>query len=128
VGVGTVVRGYLVCPEVQPLHDPIPHRRVIHSALPRVADIDQSLILWIPLTVEVVVPRFQFEVGVMEKIFRLCFIPGMTVDAKCSRCMHRRLDYPGGLAVFRSLGAFSGVPEVRPWKVVREAGVEDQLG
>src|SRR5215212_3928448 len=32
VGVGTVVRGYLVCPEVKALHDPVPHRRVIHSA------------------------------------------------------------------------------------------------
>ena len=76
--VGPVVAGYLIRPEVQPLHGLIPHGGVVHATLPGVAYIHESLALRVSLPVEIIVPGTQFGEGVLEEVLGL--ILSMPVD------------------------------------------------
>src|SRR4051812_40867642 len=128
MGVDTVVYRYLICSEVDALHEKTPHRRVIHAALPGVADIHEALVLWVAFTVEVPMPRFQLGKGIFEELFRARFVLGMLVDRQRRCGVNGWLDHARGFAVSGRVGTFPGVPEVGSRKVVYEAGIEDYLG
>src|SRR5215213_4327926 len=91
------------------------------------ANVYQTLAPGISLPVEVPMPRLQFGEGVLEELLCSGFVLGAPVDAKGGRGVDGGLDHPRGLAVFRSIRALFGVPEVGAREVVSIAGVEDQL-
>src|SRR5215212_1855607 len=127
VNVGAVVAGYLIRPKVQALHDLVPYRGVVHTALPGMAYVGQPLTPWVSLSVEVPVPRLQFGEGVLEELLCSGFVLGAPVDTNGGRGVDGGLDHPRGLAVFRGIRALIGVPEIGAREVISEAGVEDQL-
>jgi len=113
---------------VQPLHDLVPDRRVVHATLPGVTNIREPLTLRVPVPVEIVVPGTKLGEGVGEKILRPHLIFGIPADVEGRRSVQGGLDHARGFVVLGGVGALFGVPEIRPRKIVRVAGVEDELG
>src|SRR5215211_1183040 len=126
--VGTPVVRDLGRPELQALHDRVPHGGVVHARLPRVADIHESLIFRVALPVEVLVPRHKLRERVLEERPGAHDVLGALIDPEGGRRVNRRLDNAAGPDLLRSVRALVGVPEVYAREVPAEVGIEYDLG
>src|SRR5215217_5571324 len=126
--VGTPVLRDLGWPELQALHDRVPHGGVVHARLPRVADIHESLTFRVTLPVEVLVPRHKLRERVLEERPDAQVILSALIDSEGGRGVNRRLDNAAGPDLRRSIRVLVCVPEVYAREVPAEVGIEYDLG
>src|SRR5215203_4009163 len=88
------------------------------------ADVDQPLIVRVPLAVEVLVPGLEFVEGILEEL------PGSStlVDGQHGGRVDGWHHHARGFHAPGGVRALLGVPEAGPGEVVAEARVEDDLG
>ena len=126
--IGTPVLRDLGWPELQALHDRVPHWGVVHTRLPWVADIHEPLIFGVALPVEVLVPRHKLRERVLEERLGAQGILGALIDPEGGRGVNRRLDDAAGPDLRRSVRALECVPEVYAREVPAEVRIEYDLG
>ena len=92
MGIGALIAGNLLGSELEALHDLIPHRGVVHSALPGMTRVDQAFALRVSLPVEIVVPSGESGQKPLEERRRLRGVLGGLVHAERGGGVDRRLD------------------------------------
>src|ERR671932_1611597 len=92
------------------------------------ADVDQSLASWIPLPVEVLVPRDEPQERPLQKCPRVRLVSCALVDPQHGGGVDGRLDHARRLAMVGGMRTVVCMPEVNPRKILDELRVEDDLG
>ena len=110
-----------------PVERLVPERGVVHSRLPRVPDLGETVPVPAALGVEVLVPCPKTRQEVFQEGRRSPPVGAASVHLPDGRGVDRRLDDPGGPRLLGGVRGKVDLPEVGAWEVARPVG-EDDVG